>query len=76
MRKFMNFEVKMFKIDIFIIGGGMVGCFVVIIIVEKVLNVNVLIVEKVNIKWSGCFVVGVNVFNVYIIEGEILEIYL
>lgn len=46
----MNFEVKMFKIDIFIIGGGMVGCFAVIIIVEKVLNVNVLIVEKVNIK--------------------------
>lgn len=72
----MNFEVKMLKTDILIIGGGTAGCFAAIAIAEKAPNVNVLIAEKANIKRSGCLAAGVNALNAYITEGETPETYL
>lgn len=60
--------------DILIIGGGTAGCFAALTI-SKNSNHNVLILEKANIKRSGCLAAGVNALNAYIIKGNKPEDY-
>lgn len=62
-------KVKKLKTNILIIGGGTAGCYAALTIGRKT-NDKVLIVEKANIKRSGCLAAGVNALNAYIVKGK------
>jgi adenylylsulfate reductase subunit A len=68
----MNLEKKILETDILIIGGGTAGCYSGIILGENS-DARVMIVEKANIKRSGCLAAGVNAINAYINPGETPE---
>lgn len=55
--------------DILIIGGGTAGCYAAMTIREHS-DYSVVIVEKANIKRSGCLAAGVNALNAYIVKGR------
>lgn len=67
-------QVKQLETDILIIGGGTAGCYAAITIREHS-NADILIVEKANIKRSGCLAAGVNAINAYIVKGRTPEDY-
>lgn len=56
--------------DVLIIGGGAAGCQAAIFLKEKRPNLDILIIEKANIRRSGCLAAGVNAINAYLGEGE------
>lgn len=62
-------QIKQLETDILIIGGGTAGCYAALTIREHS-NASVLIVEKANIKRSGCLAAGVNAINAYIVKGR------
>ena len=62
-------EVKKLKTDVLIIGGGAAGCYAALTISENS-DYNVVILEKANIKRSGCLAAGVNALNAYIVKGR------
>lgn len=55
--------------DILIIGGGTAGCYAALT-AGKESNCQVVVMEKANIKRSGCLAAGVNALNAYIVEGK------
>ncbi|WP_315073212.1 adenylyl-sulfate reductase subunit alpha [uncultured Clostridium sp.] len=67
-------EVKQLETDVLIIGGGTAGCYAAITIREHS-DAAVLIIEKANIKRSGCLAAGVNAINAYIVKGRTPEDY-
>ncbi|NSB13093.1 adenylyl-sulfate reductase subunit alpha [Clostridium beijerinckii] len=69
-----NVQVKQLETDILIIGGGTAGCYAALTIRENS-NASVLILEKANIKRSGCLAAGVNAINAYIVKGRTPEDY-
>lgn len=71
----MNLKRKRLRADVIIIGGGTAGCFCAMTIAENS-NLDVLIVEKANIKRSGCLAAGVNALNAYITPKESPESFL
>jgi adenylylsulfate reductase subunit A len=68
----MDLKLKTFTTDVLIIGGGAAGCFCAITIAEHS-NLDVMVVEKANIKRSGCLAAGVNALNAYIAPDETPE---
>lgn len=62
-------EIKKLKTDVLIIGGGAAGCYAALTISENS-DYNVVILEKANIKRSGCLAAGVNALNAYIVKGR------
>lgn len=60
--------------DVLIIGGGTAGCFAAYTL-GKNKDISVLVVEKANIKRSGCLAAGVNALNAYITEGKVPQDY-
>ena len=73
------------KTDLLIIGGGTAGCYAALtaagihdapdnassnVAGNKSAGLKILIVEKANIKRSGCLAAGVNALNAYITEGR------
>ena len=69
-------ERKYLKTDILVIGGGTAGCYAAITAARQSPDVQILIVEKANIKRSGCLAAGVNALNAYITEGQTPSDYL
>ena len=67
-------QVKQLETDILIIGGGTAGCYAAVTIRERS-KASVLILEKANIKRSGCLAAGVNAINAYIVKGNTPEDY-
>lgn len=67
-------DVKQLETDILIIGGGTAGCYAALTIREHS-DASVLILEKANIKRSGCLAAGVNAINAYIVKGRTPEDY-
>ncbi len=65
----MAFERKTLDADLLIIGGGTAGCFAAIRAAEEDPKLRILIVEKANIRRSGCLAAGVNALNAYIADG-------
>lgn len=61
--------------DILILGGGAAGCYAAITLQDKEPEAKVLILEKANIKRSGCLAAGVNALNAYIVPGKTPEFY-
>jgi adenylylsulfate reductase subunit A len=68
-------QIQRLYTDVLIIGGGTTGCYSAITIGEENPNVKVLVVEKANIKRSGCLSAGVNALNAYITEGKTPQFY-
>ena len=60
--------------DVLIIGGGTAGCYAAITLGQEK-DIQILIVEKANIKRSGCLAAGVNAINAYITEGHVPQDY-
>lgn len=65
----MELSYDILKADLLIIGGGTAGCFAAISAAKKP-SIQILIIEKANIKRSGCLAAGVNALNAYITEDE------
>ncbi|MGN0549707.1 MAG: adenylyl-sulfate reductase subunit alpha [Acutalibacteraceae bacterium] len=68
-------ETKYLKTDILIIGGGTAGCFAAITAAKQNKNISITIVEKADIKRSGCLAAGVNALNAYITKGHTPDFY-
>ena len=64
------------KTDILIIGGGTAGCYAGITAKEQNERKEVLIVEKGNIKRSGCLAGGIDSINAYLNPGQTPEKFL
>lgn len=60
--------------DVLIIGGGTAGCYAAVTLGRRK-DLKVLIVEKANIKRSGCLAAGVNAVNAYITKGHTPQFY-
>ncbi|WP_290764449.1 adenylyl-sulfate reductase subunit alpha [Fibrobacter sp. UBA4297] len=68
-------NIEKLKTDLLIIGGGTAGCYAAITAstldaAKDVADIKILVVEKANIKRSGCLAAGVNALNAYITEGR------
>ena len=73
-------KIERLKTDLLIIGGGTAGCYAAIAAASNAAGKNaaenkgdglkILVVEKANIKRSGCLAAGVNALNAYITEGR------
>ncbi len=65
-------KIERIKTDLLIIGGGTAGCYAAITAknASNAADLKILIVEKANIKRSGCLAAGVNALNAYITEGR------
>lgn len=64
---------KVYRTDILIIGGGNAGCFAGIEAKKQAPALDVLIMEKANIKRSGCLAGGMDAINSYIKKGKTPE---
>ncbi|MBZ0311271.1 adenylyl-sulfate reductase subunit alpha [Clostridium butyricum] len=62
-------KVEKIETDLLIIGGGTAGCYAAITASESS-DLSILILEKANIKRSGCLAAGVNAINAYITKGR------
>lgn len=71
----MKFDIKEINTDILIIGGGTAGCQAGIRVKELEPMLDVVILEKANIKRSGCLAAGVNAINAYLTSGETPQTY-
>ena len=67
-------KIERLKTDLLIIGGGTAGCYAAITAAQSAsqdaAGLKIVIVEKANIKRSGCLAAGVNALNAYITEGH------
>lgn len=62
-------KVEKIETDLLIIGGGTAGCYAAITAAESS-DLSILILEKANIKRSGCLAAGVNAINAYVTKGR------
>lgn len=67
-------ESRKISTDVLIVGGGTAGCYAAITLGQEK-DVKVLLVEKANIKRSGCLAAGVNAINAYITKGKTPQFY-
>lgn len=67
-------EIKKLMADVLIIGGGTAGCYAALTFAQHP-NLSILMVDKANIKRSGCLAAGVNAINAYIVKGKTPEDY-
>jgi adenylylsulfate reductase, subunit A len=65
----MNLDLKYIDTDFLIIGGGTAGCWAALAFRERS-DARVLVVEKADIRRSGCLAAGVNALNAFIAPGK------
>lgn len=56
--------------DLLIIGGGTAGCYAAVTAARRRPDLQIIVVEKANIRRSGCLAAGVNALNAYITKGH------
>ncbi|SDC81228.1 MULTISPECIES: adenylyl-sulfate reductase subunit alpha [unclassified Candidatus Frackibacter] len=76
MEKELDIEIIKKETDLLIIGGGAAGIFAAVKAKEMKPECEVTIMEKSNIKWSGCLAAGINAINAYITPDETPESFL
>ncbi len=69
-------KTKILRADLLIVGGGAAGCYAAICAARKDPALKIVVLEKANIKRSGCLAAGVNALNAYIVPGHTVEEYL
>ena len=62
--------------DILVLGGGAAGCYAAITAARLNPNLKITVLEKANVRRSGCLAAGINALNAYIKEGSSPEEYL
>lgn len=62
-------KAKQIQTDVLIIGGGTAGCYAALTLSRRS-ELSVLVVEKANIRRSGCLAAGINAINAYIVKGQ------
>ncbi len=67
-------KIRELETDVLIIGGGTAGCYAAVTI-SKNSDLSVLVVEKANIKRSGCLAAGINAINAYNVKGRVPQDY-
>ena len=67
-------KIKEVETDVLVIGGGTAGCYAAVTI-SKNSDLSVLVVEKANIKRSGCLAAGINAINAYNVRGRVPQDY-
>lgn len=72
----MNPERVIFEADVAIVGGGTAGCLTAITLKEQVPQAKVIILEKADIRRSGCLAAGANSINTYLHGNATPESYL
>jgi len=65
----MNLNIQHIDTDFLIIGGGAAGCWAALAF-RELSDARVLIVEKADIRRSGCLAAGVNALNAFIAPGK------
>lgn len=68
-------EIKQQAADVLIIGGGAAGCYAAFTMADQDPDLSIILVDKANIKRSGCLAAGVNALNAYITKGHVPEDY-
>ena len=68
----MKLETKILETDVLVVGGGTAGCYAALTL-SKDKEVKIIVVDKANIKRSGCLAAGVNAINAYINPGQTPE---
>ncbi len=71
-----DLRLETLRADILIVGGGAAGCYAAISAARINPDLRILVVEKANVKRSGCLAGGVNAINAYIVEGHTEHEYL
>lgn len=71
----MKLNRKTIETDFLIVGGGTAGCFAAVTAAEQNPALRILIVEKADIRRSGCLAAGVNALNAFIADGLTPESY-
>jgi adenylylsulfate reductase subunit A len=66
----MNLNIKYIDTDFLITGGGAAGCWAALAFCKQNSGRRVLIVEKADIRRSGCLAAGVNALNAFIAPGK------
>jgi adenylylsulfate reductase subunit A len=69
-------QIEHLTADLLILGGGTAGCYAAITAAAAAPEKQILLVEKANIRRSGCLAAGVNAINAYITKGQTPESYL
>ena len=69
-------RVETSRADLLIVGGGTAGCCAAIAAARANPNLTIEVVEKANVKRSGCLAAGVNAINAYIVPGRTTRQYL
>ncbi|HEY8804598.1 MAG TPA: adenylyl-sulfate reductase subunit alpha [Clostridium sp.] len=64
----MKLKTKILETDILVVGGGTAGCYAGLTL-SKHEDLKIIVVDKANIKRSGCLAAGVNAINAYINSG-------
>lgn len=71
----MTLKREFLNADLLIIGGGTAGCYAAMTAARRCPERSILLVEKADIRRSGCLAAGVNALNAYITEGRAPEDY-
>ena len=64
------------RADVLIVGGGAAGCYAAITAARINPDLRIIVLEKANVKRSGCLAAGVNAINAYIVDGHTEREYL
>ncbi|MGN0465402.1 MAG: adenylyl-sulfate reductase subunit alpha [Lachnospiraceae bacterium] len=67
-------QIEKIQTDILIVGGGTAGCYAALTVARNS-KYHTVVIEKANIKRSGCLAAGVNAINAYIVKGRKPEDY-
>ena len=68
-------KIQKLETDILIVGGGAAGCYAALTVQRSAPDTQVLILEKADIRRSGCLAAGVNALNAYIVPGKTPDFY-
>lgn len=68
-------EQKIITTDLLVIGGGAAGCYAARHAAKLDPKLRITIVEKADIRRSGCLAAGVNALNAYITKGKTPDFY-